>query len=563
MACREARSSTTPRLGGGAAALVTGPDRKSPGGGGSATSPLSDLMRIVAPMVRSRAQRTATPARVVARVAGEDGGSCTLSRPNQGCGVGEMMAVACRSNWYVVATRAGTVVAHEIPEGVGAVLLLADMERPDRALEELACLRDRKESIVVVLQWAPGFEAAAFARLQRDLCDAGADDVILNVGDPRCFEVAVTMSLERLQMEQVGFQALQRHLEERHREDLRRRLSQAEQRAETPTGMFWQVAHELFPGLPEMDAGLLEELHEGVRVGPCCLEGIVGKGGFSEVWSARNWQTGDSEAVKVVDKETLTDVEQVRALCREASVLGALDHPNVVGFRGLLHGGGYLFLRMELTGTSNVARALRAARGHFSTQVAQRLFRQLAAALAYVQEHGVAHRDVKPENLGISEDGRRVKLLDFGAAVDLHELRTDMAGTMPFMAPEILAAENVATYSPANVDVWSSGVLLLEMLGGLGKLNRMLDWPAKVAPNRQRQQDLIGYFARPTAIHEALQADIVEVDCNLVNLLQGMLEVDPGRRISAQETVSSHWSVFRCAGRSAAPAAFHQTQGCT
>lgn len=87
-----------------------------------------------------------------------------------------------------------------------------------------------------------------------------------------------------------------------------------------------------------------------------------------------------------------------------------------------------------------------------------------------------------------------MKLLDFGSAAPFSKPCTDMAGTMPFMAPEILSAADKDPYIPSGCDMWATAVALLEMLCGFGKLNKMLNWGPRPKPSPQRSEELRIFF---------------------------------------------------------------------
>jgi serine/threonine protein kinase len=156
----------------------------------------------------------------------------------------------------------------------------------------------------------------------------------------------------------------------------------------------------------------------------------------------------------------------------------------------------------------------------------------------------VAHADLKPENVMVSKHGLHAKLVDFGAAVDAGDLRTDLRGTMPFMAPEILSE---APYMPAPVDVWAFGVLILEMLCGTGKLNRMMLWPNRVSPKPQRYYELARFFpsqpvSRARVIYTALEEDdVICPSLSIMLVLRGALDVGPASRLTAAQLAHSEW----------------------
>jgi len=150
---------------------------------------------------------------------------------------------------------------------------------------------------------------------------------------------------------------------------------------------------------------------------------------------------------------------------------------------------------------------------------------------------------VKPENIALTDCLMKVKMLDFGSATSLTKVCLDMAGTMPFMAPEILEAEGQEPYDPAGVDVWALGVVLLEMLWGYGTLNKMLAWESIPEPDKICSDELTAFFGQPGTLEETLRRDRWEdeVSEDLLLLLEGMLRPNLRDRVIAAEVVHSAW----------------------
>jgi serine/threonine protein kinase len=210
---------------------------------------------------------------------------------------------------------------------------------------------------------------------------------------------------------------------------------------------------------------------------------------------------------------------------------------------GFIHATNFLLIRMEPAGGRNLFRYMCDNGGRCTVDRARSLGSQIAQAVNHCHERGVAHADLKPENVMVSKDCLHAKLVDFGMAVDACGPRTDLRGTMPFIAPEILSE---APYTPAPVDVWALGVLILEMLCGTGKLNRMMLWPKNVSPKPQRHCELACFFpnqpeSRARVICTALEADDVYPSCSIVSVLRGALDVDPASRLTAAQLAHSEW----------------------
>mmetsp|Transcript_55914 Transcript_55914/g.160636 ORF Transcript_55914/g.160636 Transcript_55914/m.160636 type:complete len:122 (+) Transcript_55914:1427-1792(+) len=116
-----------------------------------------------------------------------------------------------------------------------------------------------------------------------------------------------------------------------------------------------------------------------------------------------------------------------------------------------------------------------------------------------------------------------------------------MAGTMPFMAPEILVADNRDYYDPSGCDVWSCAGVLLEMLCGPDKLGRMMGWTASQEPGPERYAELTTFLIDDRGLRAAIETDIGHVSGDLMELLWGMLEMEPAARWSVRQVSQSRW----------------------
>lgn len=218
------------------------------------------------------------------------------------------------------------------------------------------------------------------------------------------------------------------------------------------------------PGGP---APLLEPpadaLRIGERVGPFRVTGVVGEGGMGRVYSGE--QKGDAQpvALKVlrsIRSSPMPGKEAEARLVREARLMSALDHPNVVRVQTLLRHRGRAVLVMELVRGASCAEWLRQAPPTTSAIVS--VFTQAALGLAAAHRMGVVHRDFKPENILVREDGR-AQVTDFGlarelgpadagelAAVGPEGIRTQtgvIVGTPAYLAPEVLAGQPATALS--------------------------------------------------------------------------------------------------------------------
>ena len=196
----------------------------------------------------------------------------------------------------------------------------------------------------------------------------------------------------------------------------------------------------------------------------------LGEGGMGIVYRARDEGLNRNVAVKILPPGALTDEVSRKRFRKEALTLAKLNHPNIESLYDLDNKDGVDFLAMEYVPGATLAERL--AGGPLPEKEVLTLGMQVAAALEEAHDQGVAHRDLKPGNIGVTPKGQ-VKVLDFGLAkvlpqaaeVDITVSLTEtpaMAGTLPYMPPELLRGEPTDT----RADIYSLGVVLYEMSNG-------------------------------------------------------------------------------------------------
>ncbi|MEA2691452.1 MAG: eukaryotic-like serine/threonine-protein kinase [Acidobacteriota bacterium] len=215
-------------------------------------------------------------------------------------------------------------------------------------------------------------------------------------------------------------------------------------------------AHRLPPAVPVVLAG---RTVSHFRIGL-----LLGGGGMGVVYRAEDLQLGRPVALKFLAPELVRDPVSKTRFLNEARAASALDHPNLCT---ILEVGeseeGLLFLAMPLYEGESLERLL--TEGPLSVEQALDVAAQTARGLAKAHQAGIVHRDVKPPNLFLTEDGV-VKILDFGIAKLTGQagptLYGVLLGTPSYMAPEQTRGEEI----DPRADVWSLGVVLYEMLAG-------------------------------------------------------------------------------------------------
>jgi serine/threonine-protein kinase len=212
-----------------------------------------------------------------------------------------------------------------------------------------------------------------------------------------------------------------------------------------------------------------DELGAGVVVGGrYTLSHFVGAGGMGVVWAARRVDDNVQIALKIA---RTNDAETERRIDREARVLAALDHPNILRILEVLPATperGTVLVLPLLEGESLGTRLDRD--GTMSLRDAARVVVPVAHALRAAHARGIVHRDLKPQNVFLGHDSR-VTILDFGIAkltpswgTHVQLTRTGAAvGTPRYMAPEQLSGERDVD---ARADVWALGAVLFRVLSG-------------------------------------------------------------------------------------------------
>jgi len=194
------------------------------------------------------------------------------------------------------------------------------------------------------------------------------------------------------------------------------------------------------------------------------LEELVGTGGMSSVYRARDRLLERPVALKILHEQYTLDPEYVERFRREARAVAQLAHPNIVTVIDRGEQDGRQFIVFEYIDGENLKQVVNR-EGALPVREAVELTIQVARALGFAHERGIVHRDVKPQNVILGEDGR-AKVTDFGIArsldVDGVTQTGTVVGTSDYIAPEQAQGRQV----DAQTDVYSLGVVLYELLTG-------------------------------------------------------------------------------------------------
>ncbi|MEU4095158.1 Stk1 family PASTA domain-containing Ser/Thr kinase [Streptomyces sp. NPDC026673] len=250
-----------------------------------------------------------------------------------------------------------------------------------------------------------------------------------------------------------------------------------------------------------MDTTLQDPLVGQTLDGRYRVESRIAVGGMATVYRARDTRLNRVVALKVMHPALAAEYGFVERFIREAQSVARLDHPNVVQVYDQGTDGTYVYLAMEYVAGCTLRDVLRD-RGALPPRAALDILEPVLAALGAAHRAGLVHRDMKPENVLIGDDGR-VKVADFGLVrtADTHTTSTSgVLGTVSYMAPEQIESGT----TDARTDVYACGVLLFEMLTG-GKphaggtpmqviyqhLNEDVPAPSAAAPGLAPQLDAL------------------------------------------------------------------------
>lgn len=218
-------------------------------------------------------------------------------------------------------------------------------------------------------------------------------------------------------------------------------------------------------------------LNKGQHFGAYLILDHLGSGGMGEVYRAHDSRLGRTVALKILAPDIASDIRRMQRFRQEAKVASSLNQPNILTIYEFGEVENLTFLASEFVDGQTLRDSLRGKKNKLNAVLDIGI--QILAALDAAHEANIVHRDIKPENVMIRHRDHVVKVLDFGLAKvtekrigSLHskadtitEFKTApglMMGTVSYMSPEQAQAKPV----DARSDIWSTGVMLYEMLAG-------------------------------------------------------------------------------------------------
>ena len=188
----------------------------------------------------------------------------------------------------------------------------------------------------------------------------------------------------------------------------------------------------------------------------------IGSGGMADVYKAKDHVLNRLVAIKVLKQEYSTDATFVKKFRVEAQSAAGLSHPNIVNVYDVGEDDGVYFIVMELVQGITLKNYIDM-KGKLDIREALNISVQIASGLSAAHENRIIHRDIKPQNIIMSRDGK-VKVTDFGIAkvADSTTVTTTAAGTVHYISPE----QARGGYSDERSDIYSLGITMYEMVTG-------------------------------------------------------------------------------------------------
>ncbi|MCJ1475605.1 serine/threonine-protein kinase KIN2 [Lambiella insularis] len=269
----------------------------------------------------------------------------------------------------------------------------------------------------------------------------------------------------------------------------------------------------------------------GAQTGQWSLGKTIGAGSMGKVKLAKNLETGEQVAIKIVprqstdehhtarDRERADHSKEIRT-AREAAIVTLLNHPFICGMRDVVRTNYHWYMLFEYVNGGQMLDYI-ISHGRLKEKQARKFGRQIASALDYCHRNSIVHRDLKIENILISKTGD-IKIIDFGLS-NLFSPRSHLktfCGSLYFAAPELLQARQ---YTGPEVDVWSFGIVLYVLVCG------------KVPFDDQSMPQLHAKIKKGAVDYPTW----LSAECR--NLISRMLVTDPKQRATLSEIMGHPW----------------------
>jgi calcium/calmodulin-dependent protein kinase I len=256
----------------------------------------------------------------------------------------------------------------------------------------------------------------------------------------------------------------------------------------------------------------------------------LGKGKFGVVKLCENKTTKLKVAVKIISKEQMNDADKI-LLNNELEIMKLVSHPNIVSLIDLFETNDNIYIVMDFYKGGDLSSYIFKDDELISEKHLSRIIYQLSLGLKYIHQYGIVHRDLKTDNIMLSDNSRKpvVKIMDFGLSKILgaKETADEGYGTLVFVAPEVLMRQ---PYNKA-IDIWGVGVITYYALAGVLPFDNENDDEEDIA-----SQIVYADVEFPTKYwrHRSKEA---------IDFIRRCLIKEPERRITINEMLTHPWIV--------------------
>lgn len=295
---------------------------------------------------------------------------------------------------------------------------------------------------------------------------------------------------------------------------------------------YWRfMRKKCFPVIPPIDKTCESE----TRIGHFEIGQFLGEGAFGSVRLGKDTRNGRAVALKFMSKARATKYYHVQSIANEISAVQILAHPHIVRSVEVIHGLAHVYVAFEYVNGPDLNQYVS---GHapLGNDVARDIFHQLASAIEYMHSRSICHRDIKPANVLLNSQTKQIKLIDFGFATKTTPVQylKDWWGSPGFVAPEILA--NIP-YNGMAADCFSLGMTLERLIVAPTKHTFKLS--KELSKDKSAKENVAAILARLTEVFKSEPYSGIPVIVR--DVLFGLLETDPRKRITAGEVLQCDW----------------------
>ena len=204
--------------------------------------------------------------------------------------------------------------------------------------------------------------------------------------------------------------------------------------------------------------------HQISKISEYKIEGTIGQGAYGKVKDAKHIASNESVAIKFVEKNKLIRAGDGERMETEMKIISSLNHPNILKAYEIFEDEKYYYIVMEKPGKGDLFNYI-CNKHRLTIKESTYIYYQIVNAIDYLHRNNVVHRDMKPENVMLTDD-MIVKLGDFGLSSYFKNLDSKLGtncGSPCYSAPEMLKGN---MYKPAPIDIWGIGIIFYCMICG-------------------------------------------------------------------------------------------------